>query len=50
MQPSEERLDIDIQGSTIKHSSGLNLISNFFNANFVGELAKPLRFQYKHFI
>jgi hypothetical protein len=34
-----------IQGSEIKQKSGLYEISNFFRANFVGVLAKPLTFQ-----
>jgi hypothetical protein len=30
--------------------SGLFKDKKFFKANFVGELVKPLTFQYKHFI
>jgi hypothetical protein len=40
----------DIQGSEIKTKSGLYCLINFFRANLVGELARPLVFQKMHFI
>jgi hypothetical protein len=39
-----------IQGSESKMMSGLYCVINFFKANLVGALAKPLVFQKIHFI